>query len=991
VRHSGFQLTLFWVCWQMALTPVLSRLLHADIPSLMTQQQQWQLAPVPLADALDIFSRDTGIQIVFRPEQVADKQAPELAGLMSHQQALEQLLSGTGLVWIRAGERVLAVRQPAQSLAGRPAEVEESQEVGGTRPAAEPNRLPVITTVRVASATLRPSRSGVGLERPLYEMPRAVSVTSRDQLNAADVSGIDDLVKVVPGVYTLARFGVQGAADIRNATADVYFRGMRRVNQEGHVPSVLGVVDRIEIVRGPPSPLIGMGKPGGYTDIYPRTGLAAQPGESEAFGGFAELRWGRFNQAIASAGFGGPLAMAGRNGQFFVSSMSENSDQHIAGADIQNRVMQAAFELDNLLPGYHLESGFYAQNSQTSGALVNRATQALVNEGLYLAGSPLVNLDINGNGQIGFLEMHQGSPVAGVLSAGNQPLIQHWTWPRDANNEPLPLSAFPRISSIPASFYNYLQANPALDPDQLLRSRGIGGVVPASGWVPAGFALSPSGVRQVEFDRRKAGAFEREIGADSFLFYMDVLPSADNPMGFRNQFFMDVLDQYKLSEQPGGGKQDVRIIENRLSKQLLNWRSRSALQVDLHATTNLRFTLATGYRYGGDFGNHRIDASAIPPQGDANSRFVHAFDNNDINQDGAPWNSRYRSRYREHGGGLMLDLIWQEHSNLLLGLRYDYSRAANTDAAGTVDINQGTSSSPGSLRTNDQHSTGSDDGVSWHFSYSFLPANNWRAYLTRSRTSMTLEDINNRLDNRVINTGHIGDTDLTELGIRYLSTRNNRTFSLLSFNQQFNNQNQAGLRTLPSYLTLFSTQGWEMEVAAELGQSLDVTAYALRHVSHIKGSSESPILVDARTLGFEDVLDQQGNLVYPAEAFLYGGRSFLRLPEDVEGFDVRQGYPRYQAGLLLRWQLRSDLALNASLNHFSSTYSGRLKQIRLPSEQIAGVGLDHINGPWRFRVNVNNVFDSTWLRARSRDALGETLLTVMPGRTWQLMVRYTID
>ncbi|MDP3518509.1 MAG: TonB-dependent receptor [Pseudohongiella sp.] len=991
MRLSGFQLALFWVCWQMALTPVLSGSLHADAAALMTQQQQWQLAPLPLADALDIFSRDTGIQIVFRPEQVADKQAPELLGLLSHQQALDQLLDGTGLVWIRAGERVLAVRQPSQSLAGLPAAVEQTQTEVNSRAAVEPNRLPVITTVRVASATLRRSRSALGLERPLYEMPRAVSVTSRDQLDAGDVSGIDDLVKVVPGVYTLARFGVQGAADIRNATADVYFRGMRRVNQEGHVPSVLGVVDRIEIVRGPPSPLIGMGKPGGYTDIYPRTSLAVQPGASEAFGGFAELRSGRFNQAIASAGFGGPLLLAGRNGQFFVSSMSENSDQHIEGADIQNRVLQTALELDDLLPGYRLETGFYAQQSQTAGALVNRATQSLVSDGLYLAGSPLVNLDLNGNGQIGFLEMHQGSPVSGALSAGNQPLIQYWAWPRDANNQPLPLSAFPRISSIPASFYNYLQANPALDPDQLLRSRGIGGVVPASGWVPAGFALSPADVAQVPFDRRKAGAFEREIGADSLLMYMDVLPSTDNPMGFRNQLFVDVLDQYKLSEQPGGGKQDVRIVENRLSKHLLSWKSRRVLQLDLHATTNLRYTQATGYRYGGDHGNHRIDASALPPQGDANSRFVHAFDNNNVNQDGAPWISRYRSRYREHGGGLMLDMMWEEHSNLLLGLRYDYSKAANTDVAGTVDINQGTSSAPGRLRVNDQRSTGYDDGVSWHVSYSFLPAKNWRAYLTRSRTSMTLEDINNRLDNRVIDTGHIEDTDLTEFGIRYMSPQNNRTFSLLSFSQQFNNQNQAGFQTLPSYLTSFATQGWEIEVAAELGQSLDITAYGLRHVTHIKGSSDSLILVDARTLGFQDVLDRQGNLVYPAEAFLYGGRSFLRLPEDVEGFDVRQGYPRYQAGLLLRWQWQPDLALNASLNHFSSTYSGRLKQIRLPSEQIAGIGLDHVNGPWRFRVNVNNLFDRTWLRARSRDSLGETLLTVMPGRTWQFMVRYTID
>ncbi|MBU2097146.1 MAG: hypothetical protein KKD00_00145 [Gammaproteobacteria bacterium] len=94
---------------------------------------------------------------------------------------------------------------------------------------------------------------------------------------------------------------------------------------------------------------------------------------------------------------------------------------------------------------------------------------------------------------------------------------------------------------------------------------------------------------------------------------------------------------------------------------------------------------------------------------------------------------------------------------------------------------------------------------------------------------------------------------------------------------------------------------------------------------------------------------------------------------------------------MLRWQLRSNWIVNASINHFSSTFSGRLKQIRLPAEQIAAMGVEHVYGPWRFRLDINNLFDRTWLRARSRDTLGETLLTVMPGRTWQFMIRYTIE
>ena len=33
----------------------------------------------------------------------------------------------------------------------------------------------------------------------------------------------------------------------------------------------------------------------------------------------------------------------------------------------------------------------------------------------------------------------------------------------------------------------------------------------------------------------------------------------------KNQLFYDSMDQHKLSEQPGGGKQDVHVMENKFT------------------------------------------------------------------------------------------------------------------------------------------------------------------------------------------------------------------------------------------------------------------------------------------------------------------------------------------------------------------------------------------------------------------------------------------
>ena len=39
---------------------------------------------------------------------------------------------------------------------------------------------------------------------------------------------------------------------------------------------MLAAMDTIEVVKGPPSPIYGMGKIGGYTNMVPKAGRAAK-------------------------------------------------------------------------------------------------------------------------------------------------------------------------------------------------------------------------------------------------------------------------------------------------------------------------------------------------------------------------------------------------------------------------------------------------------------------------------------------------------------------------------------------------------------------------------------------------------------------------------------------------------------------------------------------------------------------------------------------
>ena len=57
--------------------------------------------------------------------------------------------------------------------------------------------------------------------------------------------------------------------------------------------------------------------------------------------------------------------------------------------------------------------------------------------------------------------------------------------------------------------------------------------------------------------------------------------------------------------------------------------------------------------------------------------------------DGAPWTSNYETEYYETGVGVLFDIDFFERTNLMLGGRYDKSRAENVDFGDTFNRDDG--------------------------------------------------------------------------------------------------------------------------------------------------------------------------------------------------------------------------------------------------------------------------------------------------------------
>jgi len=114
-----------------------------------------------------------------------------------------------------------------------------------------------------------PTNSVFGLDTPLPEIPRSIPVVPAEMMTRYDIQTVNDLVTASPGSFTGSYFGVPGALFIRGEAGDNFYRGFRRVENRGNYETHVADAEELETVKGPPSPIYGGGKVGGYLNYTP--------------------------------------------------------------------------------------------------------------------------------------------------------------------------------------------------------------------------------------------------------------------------------------------------------------------------------------------------------------------------------------------------------------------------------------------------------------------------------------------------------------------------------------------------------------------------------------------------------------------------------------------------------------------------------------------------------------------------------------------------
>jgi len=220
-----------------------------------------------------------------------------------------------------------------------------------------------------------------GLDKPLLETPRAVTLVSDATIARYGIAGVNDLTAITPSAYTASYYGVEGSVSLRGTLAENYFRGFKRAENRGTYSTPLADAAGIEILRGPPSPIYGAGKVGGLVNFLPKTASA-----NDSLGGEIALTYGSYSKRNATAQIGMPVVLGQAAGGLRAYGEIDDSFSFYRGLHPSHQLVELSGNLAQGGWSFGADYMYYHSNGEVQTPGWNRLTQALIDSGTYITG-----------------------------------------------------------------------------------------------------------------------------------------------------------------------------------------------------------------------------------------------------------------------------------------------------------------------------------------------------------------------------------------------------------------------------------------------------------------------------------------------------------------------------------------------------------------------------------------------------------------------------
>ena len=219
---------------------------HAQVPSgpQVAATHRFDIPPGPLSDVLAAFERATQVSVNLSVAGVGSITSPGVTGMVTNAQALQIILTGTGL---------------------------SARFTSPTRAVVELARVTEAVDV-VARAAVESPKYVV----PLREVPQTIAVIPQDVMEQQAVTTLSDALRNVPGITLQA--GEGGGAS--NTAGDMFnMRGFNASNSlfvdgvrdDGLVSRDVFNIEQVEVFMGPTGSDVGRGTAAGYVNMQTKS------------------------------------------------------------------------------------------------------------------------------------------------------------------------------------------------------------------------------------------------------------------------------------------------------------------------------------------------------------------------------------------------------------------------------------------------------------------------------------------------------------------------------------------------------------------------------------------------------------------------------------------------------------------------------------------------------------------------------------------------
>ena len=215
----------------------------------------------------------------------------------------------------------------------------------------------------------------------LSDIARAVTPISSAMIEQLNITTLQDMLAVTPNSYSASGFGAPSLPTLRAQLGELFQDGVRRQagNNGFGIPVSFNAIEQIDVVKGAPPVLFGSSqRNGGFVNLRSKTASTDQQQ------GKVQLSAGRWDQYRALVDYSAPI-VEGQSG-FRVSAEHIDNGSFYDYAGYESDSLFAALRfLPDDKSSWDLNFELYSVD-YTDNAGINRPTQALIDDGLYITG-----------------------------------------------------------------------------------------------------------------------------------------------------------------------------------------------------------------------------------------------------------------------------------------------------------------------------------------------------------------------------------------------------------------------------------------------------------------------------------------------------------------------------------------------------------------------------------------------------------------------------